>query len=155
MSPPCRDDNLEFVHRFWSKVDRRSTDECWPWLASQNGMGYGQFRVGSLRDGSRRLVLAHRTAYELLVGPIPEGLTLDHLCRNPQCVNPAHLEHVTNAENIHRGEGGLFNARKTHCQQGHPYGGDNLYVTPETLIRVCRECRSETLRLSRARARAA
>lgn len=81
--------------RFWPKVDRRGDSECWPWLAYLNRNGYGQFVGGGE-------VLAHRFAYVLLVGPIPTGLTLDHLCFNPGCVNPAHLEPVTRSENAKR-----------------------------------------------------
>lgn len=81
---------------FWPKVDRRSDSECWPWLAYRNAKGYGQVSVnGTVRP-------AHRVAYELLVGPIPADLTLDHLCRNTGCVNPVHLEPVTASENTHR-----------------------------------------------------
>ena len=81
---------------FWPKVDRRADDECWPWLATVNRKGYGQVS----RDGAIRP--AHRVAYELLVGPIPEEMTLDHLCRNTGCVNPTHLEPVSAAENTRR-----------------------------------------------------
>lgn len=84
--------------RFWEKVDTSAGPlGCWPWTASGSRDGYGQFSA----DG--RGVRAHRFAYELLVGPIPEGLQLDHLCRNPGCVNPAHLEPVTGWENTMRG----------------------------------------------------
>src|ERR1017187_5210266 len=81
--------------RFWPKVDRRGPEECWPWLASKQNMGYGQVRA----ETERTMILAHRVAYELLIGPIPLGLTLDHLCRNRGCVNPTHLEPVTLREN--------------------------------------------------------
>ena len=74
--------------RFWAKVDK--TDDCWLWTANRTNAGYGHFWL------DRRMVLAHRFAYELLIGPIPDGLTLDHLCRVRACVNPAHLEAVTN-----------------------------------------------------------
>jgi hypothetical protein len=82
--------------RFWSKVERRADDQCWPWQGTVLASGYGQFRVGL---GHAR---AHRYAYELLVGPIPDGLTIDHLCRNRACVNPAHMEPVTASENVKR-----------------------------------------------------
>src|SRR6266576_3456485 len=99
--------------RFWAKVDRRGSEECWPWQANR-GRGYGNVWIAG------RMYRAHRVAYELLIGPIPEGLTLDHLCRNRGCVNPAHLEPVTSRENTLRGEGiSANNARKTHCKHGH------------------------------------
>jgi len=81
--------------RFWAKVDK--SDTCWTWTGSRNGRGYGLFMVA---PGS--CVRAHRFAYELLVGPIPDGLQLDHLCGVKACVNPSHLEPVTNEENSRR-----------------------------------------------------
>ena len=87
------------AERFFAKVKRGSENECWPWLASKNQKGYGQFYYHG------RLQYTHRVAHELLVGPIPDGLTLDHLCRNRSCVNPTHLEPVLGKVNILRGEG--------------------------------------------------
>ncbi len=122
--------------RFWAKVHKTNT--CWLWTgAIIANSGYGQFRYAR-RSGGR--VLAHRYAYELLIGLIPEGLVIDHLCRNRACVRPSHLEAVTHRENILRGEGlAAQNARKTHCTQRHPYSGDNLYVEPSG-YRRCRNC---------------
>jgi len=136
--------------RFWAKVDRRSPNECWLWTAVQNGEGYGSFWV----DGKK--VLAHRWAYEDQVGPIPEGLQLDHVrargCRNRNCVNPAHVEPVTQVVNIRRGDSGRVNAArmraKTHCPKGHSYSGENLYVGPGG-IRRCRECKRSSNRKHR------
>jgi hypothetical protein len=90
------------AERFWPQVDFDGPGGCWLWTGQANKGGYGAFSVGSRYDGNRRGVRAHRWAYEALVGPIPEGLQLDHLCRNPPCVNPAHLEPVTHAENMRR-----------------------------------------------------
>lgn len=85
---------------------------------------------------------AHRFAYERLVGLIPEGLQLDHLCRVPYCVNPAHLEPVTSRENTMRGLNfAAVNAKKTHCLRGHLLSGDNLMTTPSYDGRLCRTCR--------------
>lgn len=105
--------------RFWSKVDDHNEEVCWPWQGGSVRDGYGQFHLHA-----RRKVQAHRYAYEQLIGPIPEGLTLDHLCRNRLCVNPKHLEPVTHAVNILRGQGtSARNAQKTHCVHGHECGG--------------------------------
>lgn len=100
--------------RFWAKVEK--TETCWLWRAHRLPTGYGQFYF----DGQMRY--AHRVAYELFVGPIPAGLTIDHLCRVRACVNPDHLEPVTNRENILRGVApSALNARKTHCIRGHVF----------------------------------
>ena len=96
--------------RFWNKVrigptpiDRPDLGPCWEWTAHRDRRGYGRFAVGSQTDGSyRSAALAHRLAYETLVGPIPDGLEPDHLCRNQPCVNPGHLEPVTHAVNLQR-----------------------------------------------------
>jgi hypothetical protein len=82
--------------------------------------------------------MAHRWAYEYSIGPIPEHLELDHLCRSRNCVNPEHLEAVTHLENM--GRGISHQKAKTHCPKGHPYSGENLYVAPSNGKRYCREC---------------
>ena len=106
------------VARFWAKVEK--TDTCWLWTAGTGGYGYGSFNPDGRRDGPRRNVAAHLYAYRLLVGEVPEGLELDHLCRNKRCVNPAHLEPVTHRENVLRGTGPTAeNAKKTTCVRGH------------------------------------
>lgn len=119
-----------FVSDFWARVDK--TGDCWLWTGRLTSHRYGS--VGS--KGS-----AHRIAYELTVGPIPEGLTIDHLCRVRHCVNPAHLEPVTMTENVRRGESfSAVNARKTHCPRGHAYDEKNTYRLPSG-SRWCRECK--------------
>lgn len=116
--------------RFWAKV--RVGDDCWEWVGARFGSGYGAIN----RDG--HTISAHRVSYELLVGPIPDGLELDHLCRNRWCVRPDHLEPVVHVENVRRSP--LGPSARTHCPQGHPYEGDNLYVKPSGR-RVCVTCR--------------
>jgi hypothetical protein len=139
------------MRRFWAKVDRRDDDECWLWTASLTGGGYGQFW-----DAVRRVRRdAHRFVYEALVGPIPDGLQLDHVkargCTSRACVNPVHLEPVTRAENLRRGDGfGGINSRKVVCIHGHELAGDNLYVDPRGR-RQCKACRAAQQKEFRAR----
>jgi len=131
--------------RFWSKVDYGADDECWPWTGASHSRGYGS----AYKDG--RVTTAHRVAYELAVGPIPEGLEIDHLCRNKLCQNPAHLEAVTRAVNLARrvsngpprNEGPLFPT----C--GHARVPANVYVTPGRGYEECRACRTEASRRHR------
>jgi hypothetical protein len=135
--------------RFWSKVQLRPTG-CWEWTASLS-TGYGQCFIGG------RVDKAHRVTYMALVGPIPEGLVLDHLCRNRACCNPEHLEPVSNKENILRGVSPSANqARRTHCRKGHPLEGENL-SPGQVLIgkRGCRTCHNVAARKQWAAIRAA
>jgi len=108
--------------------------ECWEWQGGVLSNGYG--RCQSVEYG----VLAHRVSYQIFVGPIPAGLTIDHLCRNRRCINPDHLEAVTPRVNVLRGDTIVAaNASKTHCPKGHELAGDNLYLAPSRR-RYCRTC---------------
>jgi len=98
---------------------------CWVFTGSRSPVGYGQIGVGSRSDGTATKAAAHRVTYEAFVGPIPEGLELDHLCSVRSCCNPDHLEPVTHAENVRRGRGRLINGAKTHCKRGHPFDERN------------------------------
>lgn len=148
VAPPMDNGSVDaaVVERFWAKVDRRSDAECWEWQAARF-LGYGAFGV----PVPRRTVRAHRFAYELLVGPIPEGLDLDHLCRNRACVNPAHLEPVTRGENVRRGLVGALRPPKTHCIHGHEFTPENTYENGGK--RFCRSCERARGPAKRARER--
>lgn len=138
------------LRAFITQVDTTAgPDGCWPWRGYRDANGYGQFGRPPRR--------AHRVAYELMVRPIPEGMHIDHLCHNDDescpggmacphrlCVNPAHLEPVTQRENLLRSRHTLphHNAAKTRCPQGHPYDEANTYKTVTAKGRQRRECRT-------------
>jgi hypothetical protein len=120
---------------FWSKVAKSA--DCWLWTGAKTRDGYGQLR--SRGQGK----YAHRVAYELTRGDIPAGLELDHLCRNPSCVNPDHLEPVTHRENLMRGDSpSARQARKTHCIHGHEFTEAN--TLRQGSRRRCRACLRRT-----------
>lgn len=142
--------------RFWSKVAAGSDPawptelweerglvaaSCWEWTGSRQGQGYGQFWL----EG--RTQRSHRVSYEALVGPIPEGLFLDHLCRNTSCCNPEHLEPVSNADNIRRGAISGFRGddSRKECGRGHALTDDNL-VKSKLPALACLECKREQSR---------
>lgn len=142
--------------RVMSKVDKNGPNGCWLWTASIKAEGYGQVRRPDGRTG-----YAHRVVYELLVGPIPEGLELDHLCRVRACVNPEHLEPVTHEENVRRAtpwiKANNFQSTKTHCPRGHEYTPENTYLkrSKDGIVRrICRSCDLTAQALYRARKRA-
>lgn len=123
---------MSTVERFLNKVEP-GENGCWLWtgnLTSSGAHGYGRFSIAG------EMVLAHRWLYEQMVGPIPEGLSLDHLCRHPRCVYPLHLEPVTHAENVRRGAAPTAdNARKSTCPSGHAYD-----ATDSRGARLCMTC---------------
>lgn len=125
--------------RFFAKVEK--TDSCWRWIGAKLPRGYGRFQ------GPNGCCYAHRYSYELVNGTIPEGLTIDHLCRNPSCVNPAHMEAVTIRENNRRAD--PYRKWKT-CLQGHPMEDGNLYFE-KSGIRRCLTCRNASIRKFRER----
>lgn len=137
---------LSETERFWAKVDLNGEGGCWLWTAATS-RGYGRFT-----DENGRQIAAHRWGYTRLVGPIPEGLVLDHLCRVRNCVRPEHLEVVTERENILRGVGlAAIAAKKEQCPSGHPYNESNTRISPDGW-RQCRVCDREQTARRRARA---
>lgn len=137
--------NQAALDRIWAKVTPASLEECWPFTGALNYAGYGR----ACTEGGRWRV-AHRVTYEHLRGEVPEGLVLDHLCQNPPCVNPWHLEPVTKRVNALRGR--LWESEKAHCVHGHPYDEANTYLTPDG-HRDCRICIADRNRRHRARRR--
>jgi len=141
------------TERFWKKVDKNGPvilhdlGPCWIWTGGKDYHGYGKFSIGSWLNQRGKDIPAHRFAYEHMVGPIPEGAELDHLCRNHSCVNPAHLEPVTHETNMQKGLAGKVNnpqTAKTHCPRGHLYD----YVNKQGK-RECRICHREKTRIRR------
>jgi hypothetical protein len=124
------------IKRFMAKVQVDPSTGCWVWTAPSPGP-YGQVSI------KHRSHWAHRVAYELFVGPIPDGMHVDHLCRVPKCVNPGHLEAVTPKENNLRSRSpSAINGRKTKCVRGHDLTDpSNLRVDESTGERICRTCR--------------
>ena len=138
------------VAHFWSGVDRSGGQgACWPWIGSTNfSGGYGQSHFHGKRIG------AHRAAYILTHGPIPDGMWVLHHCDNPPCVNPAHLFLGSTTDNMRdaarKGRvGGIAQRRRSHCPQGHPYAGDNVRIAPRG-DRTCRQCARDRERAKRA-----
>lgn len=133
--PPTMED------RFWAKVE--PTGFCWHWVGARDTNGYGVFNKG------RILGRAHRVAFELLVGPIPEGIVLDHLCRNTQCCNPDHLDPVTQTENMRRSHSpAMRRYRADTCIRGHSLL--EAYIRRDNGQRICRHCSNLRRRDARA-----
>lgn len=134
--------------RLFPKIAENSVTGCWEWSgAKQSRTSHGMFGYNALGRNVTRYV--HTWMWEFLVGPVPDGLVLDHLCRVTHCCNPAHLEPVPVGMNTLRGDGPTaVNARKTHCKRGHALAGQNLIVRPGKSgpQRQCRECANMTRR---------
>lgn len=132
--------------RFWSKVKIASSDGCWEWIGAKIKYGYGVLRA----NGQSRM--AYRISYELFIGEIPDGLELDHLCRNPGCVHPYHLEPVTHRENMMRSPvvPAAVNDIKTHCVHGHEFSATNTRYSKDG-HRRCLECTRIRSGVQRAR----
>lgn len=147
------------VARFWAKVDkdgptpaqRPDLGPCWVWTAFLRDGGYGGF-AAEAPNGRKTTATAHRYCYELLVGPIPDGLYLDHLCENRACVNPQHVEPVTNQVNLVRGRRVREARAATHCPHGHEWTPENTIWKGDA--RTCRACKNENHRKRKHRIRA-
>jgi hypothetical protein len=127
------------IKRFFKKVNK--TSGCWIWIGAINNYGYGMVQI----NGSKHS--AHRISYEIAKGAIADNLQIDHLCRNRRCINPEHLEAITQKENLLRGETiAAKNKSKTHCPKGHPYSKKNTIMKNKGggyRSRQCRICRNE------------
>lgn len=133
----------QLPRRFRDKIN--ISGGCWVWTAAITNNGYGRVKIKG------KTVVAHKAVFQLLVGPVRDGLTLDHKCRNRACVNPDHLEPVTMRVNVLRGETITgANSRKSHCHVGHPLAGDNLFIRNDGRRR-CKTCEAASQRKLRSK----
>lgn len=125
------------LQRIFAYLDTLDFFACWEWTGGLSAYGYARISI------ARKRVPAHRVVYELLIGPIPDGYVIDHLCRVRHCLNPLHLEPVPNVVNVLRGMGpNAINARKTECAWGHPFTESNTKIRKNG-HRQCRRCHNE------------
>jgi hypothetical protein len=130
--------------RFWVRVDKNGPfalikgkrSRCWLWTGAKNKAGYGVFNIRPRRSGDSGSMQAHHWSYAQVFGSIPEGFESDHLCCNPSCVRPGHIEVVSHVENLKRRRLGP----RTHCKQGHEFTERNTYRHPVTRKSYCRVC---------------
>jgi hypothetical protein len=145
---PPQDFKATLASRLIDKSCPEPNSGCWLWTGASQESGYGKMWNGS------RSEQAHRIAYRVWVGEIPEGQEIDHKCRTPACVNPAHLRAVTHQQNMAVSDAVMgVNSRKTHCIRGHELAGENLRLYPDG-SRQCRECLRLHARNAKARKRA-
>lgn len=128
-----------------TRVQTEHSNQCWLWPYAKYYDGYGQVVI------NRKTHRVYKVAFELRYGKVPDGLQLDHLCRERSCWNPDHLEVVTQQENIKRGQVGLRHSSKEYCPKGHPYNEENTYHYKNG--RYCRECGRENCRRWYAKSR--
>ena len=119
------------AHERFEELIKKTPEGCWEWQGGRNNLGYGKLNLPG-----RKRVYAHRFSYEKYIGPIPDGLELDHLCRNPPCVNPDHLEPVTHQENLLRSAPVV--ARDGCCEKGHLLTDNSVYWSNGE--RWCKTC---------------
>lgn len=134
--------------RFWEYVNK--TETCWLWTAHVDNGGYGRFGLRLGKNQWKSNYLAHRYSYELVNGEIPKELTVDHICKIRNCVNPDHLRLMTLVNNIKAGNAGIYNQVKKFCPKGHSYSGENLLFDTNS-SRTCRMCRRNSWKQYRQR----
>lgn len=151
---PFKGDN--FADYLEPRIERRVagfSSPCWLWRLTTDRKGYVRWRLPSQFARGKGTLALHRVSYEQFVGPIPDGLVIDHLCRNRACLNPQHLEPVTALENARRGVGNQW-ANVTECKHGHPLNDENTVIRPDGRRR-CLTCRRARVREYQERAKVA